>query len=48
MIWSRHDVIYVVVVGDITIGYLPPRRGRVIPLAVHNKKTQEDAEDGSS
>ena len=29
-------------VGDITIGYDPPRRGRVIPLAVHNEKAQED------
>ena len=26
---ERHNV------GDITIGYDPPRRGRVIPLAVH-------------
>ena len=35
-------------VGDITIRYDPPRRGRVIPLAVHNKKAHEDVEDGGS
>ena len=35
-------------VGDITIGYDRPRRGRVIPLAVHNEKALEDVEDGSS
>ena len=35
-------------VGDITIGYDPSRRGRVIPLVVHNEKAQEDAEDGGS
>ena len=23
------------IVGDMTIGYGPPRRGRVIPMAVH-------------
>ena len=35
-------------VGDITIGYDPPRRGRAIPLAVHNDKAHEDVEDGGS
>ena len=35
-------------VGNMTIRYDPPRRGRVIPLAVHNKKAHEDVEDGGS
>ena len=35
-------------VGDITIGYDPPRRGLVIPLVVHENKAHEDAEDGGS
>ena len=35
-------------VGDITIEYDPPRRGRAIPLAVHNDKAHEDVEDGGS
>ena len=35
-------------VGDITIGYDPPRRGRVIPMAVHQYKAHEDVEDGGS
>ena len=35
-------------VGDITIGCDTPRRGRVIPLAVHNDKAHEDVEDGGS
>lgn len=29
-----------------TIGYDPPRRGRVIPMAVHHNKAHEDVEDG--
>ena len=29
-------------VGDITIGYDPPSRGRVIPLEVRNDKAHED------
>ena len=32
------------VVGDITIGYDPPRRGRVIPTVVHPYKAREDVE----
>ena len=28
-------------VGDMTIGYDPPRRGRVIPMAVHLDKAHE-------
>ena len=35
-------------VGDITIGYDPPRTGRVIPLAIHDEKAREDIEDGGS
>ena len=35
-------------VGDMTIGYDPPRRGRVIPMAVHQDKAREDVEDGGS
>ena len=35
-------------VGDMTIGYDPPRRCRVIPVAGHNEKAQEDVEDGGS
>ena len=29
-------------VGDITTGYDPPRRGRVMPLAAHDEEAQED------
>ena len=29
-------------VGDMTIGYDPPRRGRVIPMAVHQDEAYED------
>ena len=35
-------------VGDITIGYDPPRRGLVIPLVVHDERAQKDVEDGGS
>ena len=35
-------------VGDITIRYDPPRRGRVIPMAVHQDEAHDDIEDGGS
>ena len=35
-------------VGDMTIGYDPPRRGRVIPMAVYLNKANEYVEDGGS
>ena len=35
-------------VGDITIRYDLPRRGRVIPMAVHQYEAHEDIEDGGS
>ena len=35
-------------VGDMTIRYDPPRRGRVIPMAVHLNEAQEYIEDGGS
>ena len=35
-------------VGDMTIGYDPPRRGRVIPMAVYLNKAHEYVEDGGS
>src|SRR5215216_3808035 len=34
------------VVGDIVFGCNPPRRGRFIPMAVHQDKAHEDIEDG--
>ena len=37
-----------VLVGDMTIGYDPPRRGRVIPMAVYINKAHEYVEDGGS
>ena len=36
------------VVGDITIGYDPPRRGRVIPMTIHQDEAHGDVEDGGS
>jgi len=35
-------------VGDMTITYDPPRRGRVIPMAVFLNRAQEDINDGGS
>ena len=35
-------------VGDMTIGYDPPRRGRVISMAVHLNRAHEYVEDGGS
>ena len=35
-------------VGDIAIGHDPPRRDRVIPIAVHQDEAHEDVEDGGS
>ena len=35
-------------VGDITIRYDPPRRGRVIPMVVNQYEAYEDFEDGGS
>jgi len=35
-------------VGDITIGYDPPRRARVIPMVIHHHETHEDVEDDGS
>ena len=40
---SRPDL-----VRDITIRYDPPRRGRVIPMAVHQDEAHDDIEDGGS
>ena len=36
------------IVGDMTIRYDPPRRGRVIPVAVHLNEAQVDINDGGS
>ena len=33
-------------IGDMTVRYDPPRRGRVIPMAVHQYEGHEDIEDG--
>ena len=35
-------------VGDITIRYDPPRRGRVIPMAIQDMKPKTTLEDGGS
>ena len=35
-------------VGDITTRYDPPRRGRVIPTAIHHMKPETTFEDGGS
>ena len=35
-------------VGDMTIGYDPPRRGQVSPMAVHLNEAQEHINNGGS